>query len=318
MKKFILFTLLILFSFSSFAEERMIDFLVSGSFVYTETSYADQDSMPFIIVNDPLYLGTIGVSLFPESWDLSLTYTGAIQGNFFSEDKPENPRSHTTEDVNYTQISLNLFNTILGGLSISYEDYRHNTTYKNDSSEVKYIYDFSNDGHNPIDHPTYDPSQGDRALAVSPGEEITIPVEKQEYYLTYHFPFLGLVYARGEGRGYRARFCGTNGMDARSKYGNVILIKQGIEKSIDDIEGFSLKRLLFFELRGGKEYYSCGMENLQEEGDLSQEGEIIEIAYKTKEKTYFTLLYSTYREPWGPESMEQTTETYVLSIGFRF
>ena len=321
---------------NSISEEgKLYSFFVEGGVVGIFRNYSSNS--PVKVKNSPLFLGTVGVSLFPESLKLKISYTSVVDENFFSPDTDKRDRGSSNENVELIDIFLKPIRTEYGSLGFGFKKYRYNTVLQNIYNGQIGVTDIPNDGKNPEGRDT----EGDVWLEY--GEKYSVKSYFRRYTVMYNLPKIswlpegfGISYSKEKGsRPFVLRDNVAVDMHMESERYGI-----GIYKTFDELkgDGFFLKNLELYQSKmiQDKSHTTLYNETPVREGtfsELNSKSEFMglsaEVTYKRKIKS--NLYYANFsidyiKSEWTDNSrddipgvkVEESTYILGLKLGVEF
>jgi len=271
-------------------KEKLYSFFVEGGVVGIFRDYSSNS--PVEVKNSPLFLGTVGINLFPETLKIKISYTGVVDENFFNPDTDKRDRGSSNENVELIDIFLKPIRTKYGSLGFGFKKYKYNSILENVNDRPIDATDIPNDGKNPEGY------KNKGSIWIDVGEKYSVKSHFKRYTILYNLPKIswlpegfGISYSKEKGsRPFVLR--GSVAIDMKmelERYG------VGIYRTFDELkgDGFFLKNLELYQSKmiQDKSHTTLYNETPAREGTFSELdskskfiGLSAEITYKKKIK----------------------------------
>ena len=160
-------------------KDKLYSIFVEGGIVKTFKSYSGDYAVENYTLS--LFLGTVGVKLFPNTLRLNISYTGAIDDSVFDSES-YNARGKSYNSPQYVDIYIKPFSTEYGDFGFGYKNYKYNSMVENVLDTPISVPDVQNDGLNPSEY------LEEKSVVLNSGERYSVKNKLRRYSLSYNFP----------------------------------------------------------------------------------------------------------------------------------
>jgi len=220
------------------------------------------DNIDFVTIeNNPLLMTNIGITILPDTLNLSLNYSNVLDDS-----------GSDTSDVEYTEIYMKPFKTSYGDFGFGYKKSLFNTKITNTSD-----YNLS-----VLDLPSRDGNY--RNYLLKPNEILDVQTKEERYIFGYNLPKLKYIpdnfgFQYSIYTGYRPLINGNKYITSNMKIDNGTRIDIGVFKTKEELEyGLNVRKFVIYIVS----YDAIIQDDNPEPWSMSNEGYNIELVYKGK------------------------------------
>jgi len=172
-------------------KDKLYSIFIEGGIIKTFKSYSGDYAVENYTLS--IFLGTIGLKLFPNTLRLNISYTGAIDDTILDGESYD-ARGEIYDNPQYVDIYIKPFLTKYGDFGFGYKNYKYNSMVENVLDSPISVPDVPNDGLNPSGH------LDEKSVILNIGERYSVKNRLKRYSLSYNFPKLKYL---PDGSGFR-------------------------------------------------------------------------------------------------------------------